>query len=962
MIRIILLIVLTISVLLSSTKELEKVSLQLNWKYQFEFAGFIVAKEKGYYKDFGLDVELKEFDHGLNILDEVKSQRATFGIYDLSLLQLKDDKNPVKIIANYFKRSALIFIANQDILTPDDLKNKIIMADKEQIKSSTLSTLLRKFNIKKDDYTLKQHNFSADDFINGKVDVMSAYISNELYHVRKSKKRYTIIDPLSYGIYGSGLNVFVTKKSTIENPQMIKSFISASNMGWIYALKNKEEIVDLIYEKYSKSKSKEALLFEAKQTEKLIMPDIYRIGEINKLLLQKDINDFVKDGMLSNKFDIDDLIFQYKSDKDYKLNFTKKQKQYIDTKKEITMCIDPDWMPYEKILENGKYIGMTSDYIPIFSKRIGIPIKLIPTKNWSESIEFAKQRKCDILSLAMSISSRLKYMNFTTPYLSSSLVLATKMDKLFISNPESLITEKKIGIVKNYGIGKILKDKYPNHKIVDVPNVDIGMEMVQKGEIFGFLDALSIVGYTLQHKHIGELKIAGKFDQKLELGVAVRNDDLILFELFEKAIQSIDELEKQEILNKYISVKVESGFDYELLYQILFIIFIIAIFGFYRHRQVLKYNSELKANQKQLHETQEKLEASIENFETLLDSVLEAIFVFEKGVCIDINSVAIKMFGYKKKEEVIGKEMKEFVSEESYKEVLKRLKSGDTSPYEVTTLKKDRTQFSVMVKGTDAIISSKKVRISAVLDISDMKNKEKLFSQQSKMAAMGQMLENIAHQWRQPLNLISTISTGLELKKQLNLTIKEEEIGGLKKINETSQHLSQTIEDFRNFFKGDKKIVKFPILEAIEKSLSLLEGMLKNNDIQIIFENKENIMIDSFQNEFMQALVNIFYNAKDALIKRDENRYIFINLKKDNNFIIIGIKDNAGGINKNIIENIFEPYFTTKHQSQGTGIGLYMTHQIIEKHMEGTIVVKNTSYEYKNNRYNGAEFIIKLSL
>ncbi len=110
---------------------------------------------------------------------------------------------------------------------------------------------------------------------------------------------------------------------------MVKDFINATNMGWLYALENKEEIVNLIYEKYSKAKSKDALLFEANETEKLIMSDIYKIGEVNKSLLQKDINEFAREGILKDKFDIDSLIFKFSDDKDYKLKFTQKQKKDI---------------------------------------------------------------------------------------------------------------------------------------------------------------------------------------------------------------------------------------------------------------------------------------------------------------------------------------------------------------------------------------------------------------------------------------------------------------------------------------------------------------------------------------------------------------------------------------------------------------------------------------------------------
>ncbi|WP_072680001.1 ABC transporter substrate-binding protein [Arcobacter sp. LA11] len=966
MIRILLLSLIILTYSFSSSKDLEEISLQLNWKYQFEYAGFLAAKEKGYYKDENLDVEIKEFNN-LDVLNEIESGNATYGVYDISLLSFDNKESSIKLIANYFKRSALIFIATQDVITPEDLKNKTIMAEPSQMASSTLNTLLKKFDIKENDYNLVKHSFDAQDFIDGKVDVISAYISNELYYIKKSKKPYTIIDPLSYGIYGSGVNVFTSKLETINNPERVRRFINATNKGWIYALENKEEIVDLIYDKYSKRKSKEALLFEAKETEKLIMPNIYNIGEVNKNLLQKNLKEFKKEGLLDTEINLKNIVFDIKKDESFDLVFTKRQRDYIKNKKEVTMCIDPDWMPYEKI-HNNKYIGMTSDYIPLLSKQIGLNIRLVLTKSWSESIEFAKKRRCDIFSLAMPTASRLKYMNFTIPYISFPLVISTSMDKLFIPNPESIITKEKIGIVKGYAIGEILKNKYPNHKIVDVPNVDAGMQMVLEGKIFGFLDALPTVAYTLQHKYISELKIAGKFDRKLELGIGVRNDDPILFELFEKAIQSIDEATKQEILNKYISVKFEKGFDYKFLYQGLFIISMIILFGLYRHRQLLKHNEVLEEQQlalnnsnKELHVTQKRLESSINDFEILLDSLAEAIFVFENEICIDANNVMLEMFGYQSKDEVIGKSIEKFAYIKDLKKIKKKF-SKNVIPYEVHGIRKNGEVFDIMVKGTNTIINGKKVRISSVVDISEMKYKEKMLFQQSKMASMGEMIDNIAHQWRQPLSLISSVSTGLELKIQLDISNKEESTNDLKKINNTVQHLSQTIDDFRNFFKSDKEMTRFSVLDAIKRSLFLLDAIFKDNNIIVVFETQEDVIISNYENEFTQALVNIFYNAKDAMENKTKNKYIFINLGINEQDVELKIRDSAAGIDKDIIENIFEPYFTTKHQSQGTGIGLYMTHQIIENHMRGSILVENNTYDYEKEKLTGAEFIIKLPL
>lgn len=240
--------------------------------------------------------------------------------------------------------------------------------------------------------------------------------------------------------------------------------------------------------------------------------------------------------------------------------------------------------------------------------------------------------------------------------------------------------------------------------------------------------------------------------------------------------------------------------------------------------------------------------------------------------------------------------------------------------------------------------------------------KETILNQQSKMAAMGEMIENIAHQWRQPLSVISTVATGAKLKKDLNLLSDSEFYETMEIINNSSQHLSNTIDDFRNFFSNDKEIIFFDVNEATDKALSLVTSKLKNRDIQII-KSKDKIVVLGLKNEFIQVILNIINNAIDAFeTLKDSDKYIFINSYKENENLILTIKDNAGGIKEEIINRIFEPYFTTKHKSQGTGIGLYMSLEIIKKHMNGELFVSNKEYVYNNNKCKGAEFKIIIPL
>ena len=244
--------------------------------------------------------------------------------------------------------------------------------------------------------------------------------------------------------------------------------------------------------------------------------------------------------------------------------------------------------------------------------------------------------------------------------------------------------------------------------------------------------------------------------------------------------------------------------------------------------------------------------------------------------------------------------------------------------------------------------------------VNKIREKDNMLFQQSKLASMGEMIGNIAHQWRQPLSTISTAASGLKLQRELKIDSEESLNESLDLIVKSTQTLSHTIDDFRNFFKKDKNKTDFKIEDNIEKVLNLMNATLKMKDI-IVIKDIDSCAFHGLENELTQALLNIMNNAKDALIITEQkNKYIFISVKCNKEKVSIKIKDNAKGIDEKIMNKIFEPYFTTKFNSNGTGIGLYMTQSIIVKNMHGKINVTNIEYEYKGEKYLGAEFEIVL--
>ena len=249
------------------------------------------------------------------------------------------------------------------------------------------------------------------------------------------------------------------------------------------------------------------------------------------------------------------------------------------------------------------------------------------------------------------------------------------------------------------------------------------------------------------------------------------------------------------------------------------------------------------------------------------------------------------------------------------------------------------------------------------MDITEQIKKDEQLAQQSKLAAMGEMIGNIAHQWRQPLSVISTGVTGMQVQKECGILTDEQFIKSCKTINKYTQYLSKTIDDFQSFIKGDRKLETFSLKENINSFLLLIEGTITNNHINLILDLQEDIKCEGYPNELIQCFINIINNAKDILKELDEeNRLIFITTALQDNKMIIKFKDSGGGIPDDIIHKIFEPYFTTKHKSQGTGLGLNMTYKMIIEGMGGNIEARNVSYEYEEREFKGAEFVISLPL
>ena len=236
-------------------------------------------------------------------------------------------------------------------------------------------------------------------------------------------------------------------------------------------------------------------------------------------------------------------------------------------------------------------------------------------------------------------------------------------------------------------------------------------------------------------------------------------------------------------------------------------------------------------------------------------------------------------------------------------------------------------------------------------EIEKNRENEQLLVQKSKFIALGEMISNIAHQWRQPLSELSSILMFIKFKYSIGALDEKTMETKSKEADKVLEYMSHTIDDFRNFFMPKKEKEEFQLIKAVEIVMNIISSTLANYNIKISISIDENIKITTFLNEYKQVLLNIINNAKDVLIEKNiDNPQIQIHATQDNNYIILYIEDNGGGILVEPKSKIFEPYFTTKEDSHGTGIGLYMSKIIVEKNMKGKLKVKNIK--------NGAQFSI----
>lgn len=275
------------------------------------------------------------------------------------------------------------------------------------------------------------------------------------------------------------------------------------------------------------------------------------------------------------------------------ISFTDRERAYLKQRQVVRMCITPDWMPYESINKQGQVMGMTADFVALLEARLDTRWELVPTTTWGETLEQAKMRACDVITLAAETPERANFLRFTAPYVNFPSVIATRTDELFVESIGQ-VKDRTLGVVKDYAIGQALRQHYPQLRLVEVESVEDGLEAVRSKAIYGFVGSAPAIGYAIREHGYPDVKIAGKTEFMRELSMAVRNDDPLLFSVIDKAVRAITVEERQKIYTKWISVEYVSGINYLLIGKILLAVLLVLGFFIYQNRRLARFNREIR--------------------------------------------------------------------------------------------------------------------------------------------------------------------------------------------------------------------------------------------------------------------------------------------------------------------------------------------------------------------------------
>lgn len=578
---------------LHASESNQKVTLYLDWLNQFQFAGYYMAKENGYYTDLDLDVNIIEYSKDTNndITQKVIKDEAVYGIGKSSLIMDKFEGNDIILLSSIFQNSpmALISLSSSNIKTPKDLINKKIMITNDAKESVSIKSLLMAEGVNFQD--LNTQNFSSNeinDLINGNIDAIACYLSNEPFILKQKNIDFNIIHPNNYNFdFYEGI-LFTSQKELRNNPIRAQNFNQASIKGWEYAFNNIEKTAKIIYEKYNtQNKSLESLIFEGEVLKKLSKIDENLLGNINPRTIDEIKRIYSLFNLKSTNifFETESIILN----KTHTL-LNENDLNYLNTN-QFTLLTQADHIPFS-FKNLNELIGIEIDFWKLISDKLSKPFNIEEVLKDNILNIFSNSIKVKFVYSFKKESSDKNVLS--NPIAKVPLALATKNGVHYISDLNS-VEHVKIGVLKDLEIFESLKKDYPNVNFIEINTIDDGIYRLKNNLLFGLIDNLYTLSHQIEQFQIDELKINTTLKYKINIYLEVKKQNEQFIKIVNKIIDSLSEKEKSSIFNNYQLILYHNSIDiYYILKFVIPLIILLSVFIFlnYRLRNEIKKREE----------------------------------------------------------------------------------------------------------------------------------------------------------------------------------------------------------------------------------------------------------------------------------------------------------------------------------------------------------------------------------
>ncbi len=641
---------------LFSAQDLDKVTLQLHWYHQFQFAGYYMAKEKGFYEEAGMDVEIKEVNLSQDIVENVIQQKTDYATGSTSLIADRAHGKKIVLLAAIFQDSPVVIVTKvrPDIQKIEDFSGKHIDASGTMIDSLSIRAFLNEKNITVEPSKhVHLHSDIKESLLSDHADGIVLYNADETYQLDKMGIHYKIFHPKDYGFTFYNDLLFSSEEEVKKHPKRAQLFKEASLKGWEYAFSHIDETIQLILDKYNtQNKTYNELNYQAHAFKKLAYYRTTKLGNISNQNILRIYDAYKKLGLVKNDLGLKDFILQ--NDQSVNTIFNSKEKIYLQKKKEILVCGANLWRPYIDQTSD-RPTGILVELTEAYEKVVGVPFRFVRTKSWEECLSSTQKKEIDIAIPRLKDQTYHRDLAFTKPITKDDVVLVSKVKKPFLSDISNAGT-LKVSICKgNNSYIDDVKSKYPNLELIFVNDLQEGLQSVAQDKVDAYLGAILPVTYKISHYYPEELKIIGRFTGlSINESIAVHHSNQILLDILNKTIDAVGPKVQRDIYSNWINMHTGKKVDHKMIWQIVIGALILLFILYYRHNLLKKERDKLRSAYEKINKQQKELQEQKTLHELAFESVTDGVLMLKDGKFVDCNLAVLKMLQYTQKEDLLN--------------------------------------------------------------------------------------------------------------------------------------------------------------------------------------------------------------------------------------------------------------------------------------------------------------------